>query len=171
MEAAFVWDEGRVAALTKMIAENYPARVIAERLGTSRNAVLGKTHRMGISAPIKPKSSNVSKPRKPRAKREQKQPRVFREVVRIVSANISGGLRLIRTVEAEQYKLRCVEIVPRNVSLIDLEPGDCRYPYGDETVTFCGHPKQADSSYCTPHHFLCCEKPRVPVYRFVGRAA
>ncbi len=40
----------------------------------------------------------------------------------------------------------------------ELEPGDCRYPYGgdkdDEPIAFCGHPRRAGSSYCTPHFHL-----------------
>ena len=59
---------------------------------------------------------------------------------------------------AETVKLRCVEIDPRHLSLIDLEPGDCRYPYGGdeegEAITFCGHPQRRGSSYCTAHFFL-----------------
>ena len=55
-------------------------------------------------------------------------------------------------------KLRCVKIEPRHLSLIDLAHGDCRYPYGGdgegEAITFCGHPRRAGSSYCTPHFHL-----------------
>jgi GcrA cell cycle regulator len=60
----------------------------------------------------------------------------------------------------EAVELRCVEIAPRHLSLIDLEPGDCRYPYGGdedgEAITFCGHPRRQGSSYCTPHFHLTC---------------
>jgi GcrA cell cycle regulator len=56
---------------------------------------------------------------------------------------------------AARKKLRCVELTPRHLTLIELEHGDCRYPYGgdaeDEAITFCGHPRQAGSSYCRPH--------------------
>ena len=55
-------------------------------------------------------------------------------------------------------ELRCVEVGPRHLSLIDLERGDCRYPYGGdeegEAITFCGHPRRPGSSYCTPHFHL-----------------
>jgi GcrA cell cycle regulator len=58
----------------------------------------------------------------------------------------------------EADKLRCVEINPRHLSLLDLERGDCRYPYGGEedgeAITFCGHPRRLGSSYCTPHFHL-----------------
>jgi GcrA cell cycle regulator len=59
---------------------------------------------------------------------------------------------------AETVKLRCVDIDPRHLSMIDLEPGDCRYPYGGdeegEAITFCGHPRRRGSSYCTAHFHL-----------------
>jgi GcrA cell cycle regulator len=55
-------------------------------------------------------------------------------------------------------KLRCVEIEPRHLSVVDLEHGDCRYPYGGdeegEAITFCGHPRRPGSSYCAPHFHL-----------------
>ena len=58
----------------------------------------------------------------------------------------------------EPPKLRCAEVEPRHLSLIELERGDCRYPYGGdeegEAITFCGHPRQPGSSYCTPHFQL-----------------
>jgi GcrA cell cycle regulator len=58
----------------------------------------------------------------------------------------------------ETVRLRCVEIVPRHLALVDLEPGDCRYPYGGdeegEAITFCGHPRRPDASYCTAHFHL-----------------
>ena len=58
----------------------------------------------------------------------------------------------------EQPKLRCADVVPRHVSLVDLEPRDCRYPYGGdsegEALTYCGQPRRPGSSYCTPHFQL-----------------
>ena len=55
-------------------------------------------------------------------------------------------------------KLRCVEIDPRHLSLMELKTGDCRYPYGGdaegEAITFCGHPQREGASYCAPHFHL-----------------
>lgn len=66
---------------------------------------------------------------------------------------------------AKPIKLRCVEIEPRHLSLVELQQGDCHYPYGGdeegEAITFCGHPRRAGSSYCTPHFHL-CRDPVVP---------
>ncbi len=161
MEAAFAWDEDRVAVLTKMIAENCSARIIAERLGTSRNAVLGKTHRMGITAPEKPKSTRVYKTR---ATMHRPRPRIVRDT------HNANSVRIIPAAEVAQHRLRCVELVPLNVTLMDLPADGCRYIAGDDLL-FCGHPQMAGSSWCTPHHHLCLEKPRAPIHRFAGFAA
>jgi GcrA cell cycle regulator len=59
---------------------------------------------------------------------------------------------------AAALKLRCVGITPRHLSLLDLAPDDCRYPYGGneegEVITFCGHARREGSSYCTSHFHL-----------------
>ncbi len=56
---------------------------------------------------------------------------------------------------AKPVKLRCVGVRPRLIPLVELERGDCRYPYGGdkdgEEIAFCGHPRHPGSSYCAPH--------------------
>ena len=166
------WPEDHCAELTRLLASGMIYREIAntlnEKFGAnySKNSVVGKVCRLGLVPPEKPKAAPYVRKRSPR-------PRIKREVLRIVSANSnSNAMRVVSNVVLQQERLRCVEIVPRNVSLLDLEPNDCRYPYGDGPMTFCGHPKQAGSQYCTPHHFLCWERPRVLVdRRFAGVAA
>jgi GcrA cell cycle regulator len=59
---------------------------------------------------------------------------------------------------AATLRLRCVAITPRHLALVDLEPSDCRYPYGGdvegEPINFCGHPRREGSSYCLAHFHL-----------------
>ncbi len=72
---------------------------------------------------------------------------------------------------SEMPQLRSVDIAPRHLALVDLEPGDCRYPYGGdgegEAITFCGHPRREGSSYCTPH-FQLTRNPDLPPERPAG---
>ena len=60
------------------------------------------------------------------------------------------------------------EALDRHLELIELEAGDCRYPYGGEeegeAITFCGHPRRKGSSYCTPHFHL-ARNPDSPAER------
>lgn len=112
----------------------------------SRNAAIGRAGRMGLINPFKVKS--FKKPARPKIKNKPR--------ARIISNNgNSNSMRVIQSVEnAADLKLRCVEIIPRNLSLLELESNDCRYPYGDGPYTFCGHPKDEGSSYCVPHETL-----------------
>jgi GcrA cell cycle regulator len=110
----------------------------------SRNAAIGRARRMGLAGPDRPKPPpKVSAP----------------QLDRIREHHAASFRRSMPVFEpAETVKLRCVEIDPRHLSLIDLEPGDCRYPYGGdeegEAITFCGHPQRRGSSYCTAHFHL-----------------
>jgi GcrA cell cycle regulator len=46
-------------------------------------------------------------------------------------ASMSGWI--VPAFECEEpVKLRCVDTDPRHLSLLELEPGDCRYPYGGD---------------------------------------
>ena len=44
-------------------------------------------------------------------------------------------------------------------TLLDLEHGECRWPFGDGPFLFCGDPAQDNSSYCSGHHAIAWVKP------------
>lgn len=138
------WTDEMDAELRKFHGERYSCGQIAAKMerGLSRNAVIGRCHRLGLSGKAYVRSApRVSRP-KP----------VNTPVTRIVRANgNSGHLRVYESVESEVGELRCVEVVPRNVSLIDLGANECRYPYGDGPFVFCGHAQAEASSYCPDH--------------------
>jgi hypothetical protein len=52
--------------------------------------------------------------------------------------------------------LRTADVVPLLLPLVDLSRDQCRYPYNQDVgFLFCGHVRQAGSSYCPQHHALC----------------
>lgn len=145
------WTDERVDGLKRMHAEGHSFREIGAAIGVSRNAAIGKAKRMGLV--VRPMSG--PKPKKPKApKAAPKAVRTNRPAVR--SETIAS---------LQQYKLRCVEIVPLNLQLSELEPDSCRYPDGgwdgddkpETPITFCGHPRVGSSSYCMPHFALTCQ--------------
>ena len=145
------WTLEQSDALTVLIENGDSYSVAAAKIniefGTaySRNAAIGRANRIGLAA-----SKPAPKGRKPRSYR-----------TRIVRANSnSNAMHVVTLTERTAYKLRCVEIVPLNKTLMDLEKNDCRYIPGDDRL-YCGHPAQEGSAYCTPHHFLCWAPPRV----------
>jgi GcrA cell cycle regulator len=129
------------------------AALINERFGTShsRNATIGRAGRMGLTNPFKVKVSSEPKKRKSRA------------VFKIVAANgNSSALRIYQSVKTDQPDLRCIEVGPRHLTLLELEPDDCRFAYGESNFTFCGLRTRAGSSYCPSHHTLVWVAPIPP---------
>jgi GcrA cell cycle regulator len=126
------------------------AEAINARFNTaySRSAVLGRAKRIGLARAERPGDRSQRRPGArlpgPSQRRE------------CHAATLPWPTPVIEPVKP--VKLRCVEIEPRHVSLLALEPDDCRYPYGGdeegEAITFCGHPRREDSSYCKAHFHL-----------------
>lgn len=145
------WTDERVNKLRELHEQKLSCAMMAAELGggITRNAVIGKLHRLGLSS--RWSIIHVGGPRQ-----RQKRPKTEnRKTIRIVKANgNSGQFRVMESAASELQALRCVEVVPRNVTLLDLGPRECRYPYGDSNFTFCGHPAADGYSYCAPHAFL-----------------
>lgn len=155
------WDEIRIQRVTELyLRDDAPScQVIAEAMnaefGTrfTRCAIIGKISRLKLANRGLPIGRTVA-PRKPQLV-------VVTEVVKALPPkDPQRAERLLRVAKETPatISLRCVEIVPRHLSLLDLEPRDCRYPYGgdaiNEPITFCGHPAMPDRSYCVPHNHL-----------------
>ena len=148
------WTEEHSKALREFLESGISYARIADAINAkfqtaySRNAAIGRAKRMGFAGPDRP---NDWPKLPPRAKPPQLQkPR---------ERHVPESMRLMPMFEREEaVKLRCVEIDPRHLSLIDLEAGDCRYPYGGdeegEAITFCGHPQRRGTSYCAAHFHL-----------------
>ncbi len=133
----------------------------------SRSAVIGRARRMGLAgrgpAPWTDRRTGRNGQRRRKRRGKSRTRAMFR-----LAAAAAGPER------AKASKLRCVEIAPRHLSLVDLEAGDCRYPYGGdedgEAITFCGHPRREGSSYCTPHFHL-TRGPGTASERAAGRSS
>jgi len=121
---------------------------INARFGTvyTRNAVAGRAKRLGLGAFERLASPSIV-PSLPGEPCTLSPPRVAIPGLNLPPPSALKPARLL--------KLRCVGVRPRLVPLIELERGDCRYPYGGdkegEAISFCGHPRLHGSSYCAPH--------------------
>ena len=69
------WTDERIATLTKMWEGGATASQIADELGgVSRNAVIGKAHRLGLKARPSPVKANEPKPAAPVRKEPEARP-------------------------------------------------------------------------------------------------
>lgn len=149
--------ETKVARLWEKHSDSQIAAIILseDRVHFTRNAIIGKRHRMGGASA----SPRIREPKQPTVARPR------RDGVGGQVQNINRARSPQPRLTNETIQLRCVEIVPRNVTLADLEENDCRYVYGDgdpSEFRFCGHPKfsyvreglDVTSSYCCAHFHL-----------------
>jgi GcrA cell cycle regulator len=141
------WAPEHSAALREFLAGGMSSSAIAaalnQKFGTSytRNAAISRSKRMGLAGPDQAvrrlERALNAKPGRP--KRSGKAGKAGDVLVRESPAPASPR-------PAEPVKLRCVGISPRLVSLLELKPDDCRYPYGGdkegEPIVFCGHPRR-----------------------------
>lgn len=137
---------------------------INTKFGTAytRAAALGRGKRMGLITPARPDNPAMLVPRGPQVGRRRKSKRLKRSKEAAAAVVKRDAVEAHPPAPAAEHpeptKLRCVGIRPRLLSLVELEPGDCRYPYGGdkegEAIHFCGHPCFRGSSYCAPHFHL-----------------
>jgi GcrA cell cycle regulator len=164
------WTDERVETLKKMWGEGQSASQIAKELGSvTRNAVIGKVHRLGLS------NRATSAPAKPAAKEKAAAPKVAEKPkveakvetdvpVRIpIHARrqiIPAGQPLPPQPSANEISpealasVREVEKKSKKIGLMDLTERTCKWPVGDPATDdfwFCGLTVQTGKPYCEAH--------------------
>ncbi|MEO0567768.1 MAG: GcrA family cell cycle regulator [Pseudomonadota bacterium] len=167
------WNDERVDLLKKLWAEGHSASHIAKELGdVTRNAVIGKVHRLGLSnrngagggesakakSAAKPKAAKSASKKSKAPETEPKQAEKAAPVSRTKaiipatqplppqpSANEIDPEALKKYSEIEKKALR--------LSLMELTERTCKWPIGDPATDdfwFCGLPVAPGKPYCEP---------------------
>ncbi|MCC6779627.1 MAG: GcrA family cell cycle regulator [Hyphomicrobiales bacterium] len=144
------WTDERVETLKKLWTEGLSASQIAAELGgITRNAVIGKVHRLGLSGRAKSPAAATPRPRKPRP---------HAHMVRVARPAVRGNTALAQAFEME---LEAEPILADNViplgqrrTLLELNEDTCRWPIGDPgnpDFFFCGGQTLTGLPYCAHH--------------------
>ena len=131
------WTSEKVEKLKELWSKGHTASQIAEMLGdTTRNAVIGKAHRLNLEARAPSKQSISSK------SRDNKQS-VRRNPAPMSRKAKFQSILLDKNFEAENPK-----------SLEELSETTCKWPIGhpnEEKFYFCGRKPEGDFPYCKLH--------------------
>jgi len=150
------WTDERVELLKKLWQEGLSASQIAAELGgVTRNAVIGKVHRLGLSGRGQPTSSI------------KRQRRVHAPAVRRSRPVALGNLALQTNIEAfaeTDFRPRRNVVVPiaKRLSIEALTDRPYKWPIGDpgtEDFHFCGHDSLEGVPYCEYHAGVAYQSP------------
>ena len=139
------WTDERVVVLKKLWLDGLSASQIAKQLGgVTRNAVIGKVHRLGLSGRATP-----SQPARPVA---YKPPPRQRPAVPPAPAPVMAIAR--RNEPQPPQIVRFRDEAPGSATVLTLGNRMCKWPIGDPSsdgFTFCGSGCQGEGPYCDAH--------------------
>jgi GcrA cell cycle regulator len=130
------WTDERVEQLKQLWTEGLSASQIARQLGgVTRNAVIGKVHRLGLAGRATP-----ARAERPRIQMPRRTP-VLRAAVPMVVQPI---------VERDPL----TDDLGNHVTVLTISDRNCKWPIGDPAsggFHFCGHSPKGGSPYCEAH--------------------
>ena len=155
------WDEDTIEKLLTLHHEGKTAGEIGAELGKTRNAVIGKLHRMGMAR----KQLEAAKLAR---EKEEEERRLAEQAKRDDAATKEGAkpngqdqeVSELDTIEAHRESAKNAEEKSLRLSLMELTSRTCKWPIGDpatEEFWFCGLPSQPGKPYCTAHNNLACQ--------------
>ena len=154
VDAVITWTDERVENLKKLWQEGLSASQIAGRLGgVTRNAVIGKVHRLGLAGRATNSRPKMHRPRRPAAATQKRLPSGKQRFAQ----QGNTALRALYQGDAEPYVPPVEELVipeKERKYITTLTDSCCRWPIGDPQHAdfhFCGKGKVTGLPYCEFH--------------------
>ena len=170
------WTDERVELLKKMWGDGQSASQIAKELGgVTRNAVIGKVHRLGLSNRATTSTAKTDAPAKadskPAAEPKAKAAPKFEAAARPAAPDLAAPIPMRKAIipagqplppqpSANEIspealaKVSEIEKKAKRLSLLELTERTCKWPVGDPATDdfwFCGLATQAGKPYCEAH--------------------
>jgi GcrA cell cycle regulator len=152
------WNDERVELLKKLWSEGLSASQIANELGDiTRNAVIGKVHRLGLSGRAKTAAPAVrpQRPTRPENPREQSRPqRPMTQGNTALAAEFDDLPEEAPTPAPQPQASGNVLPMAQRCTIMNLTESTCRWPMGEpgtESFYFCGAKRNPGMPYCSHH--------------------
>lgn len=151
-----IWTEERVERLKELWMSGLSATRVAKELGgVSRNAVIGKVHRLGLKrdAASHSQAARASRPARP-APAPGRPPAAARRGRQALALKPQAETQTRAAPETKAVAHLAAEEKGRITDIRDLTRDTCRWPVGhpgEEGFAFCGDQVRDGASYC-PHH-------------------
>ncbi len=163
------WTEEAAARLRTLWAEGHSTAEIGRRMGTSKNAIIGKAHRLRLpprSSPIREKGTGAA--RKPAA------PRVRRVSLPPLPAAVAGSVPASKAQSAQaRPSPPPPEAQPATVFRPLAARHPCCWPFGEpgtREYRTCDGPSLPGKPYCAEHAGIAYVTPQTARGRPDGRA-
>lgn len=147
------WTEERVELLKTLWAEGLSAAQIANKMGgVTRNAVIGKVHRLGLSGratPAKPQRGRIAA-----TERREETPSAPQATPRAQTKPVAPEPEFIAPLVLDTGDPTTVSTIKNNM---------CKWPIGDpakDDFHFCGQPCVSGKSYCSYHARMAFQPPQ-----------
>ena len=156
------WTPELIKELKRLWNKGLTTVEIGNRIGVSKNAVVGKAHRLGLEgrpSPIKREKKKITENIKVEEKKK-KEPEIIQETTKIKEEELESfetssfppeeilkAEPIVETVKPKKNKRK-------GVQLVDLKPNSCRWPEGDPKdpdFCFCGQECVNGKIYCEEH--------------------
>ena len=137
------WDDNNVARLRELWDQGLPTAQIGKLLGFTKNAVVGKAHRIGLERRPSPIRRTAAKPDRKKARSP---------IIPILNFENS---KISKNIESDEIPKPAKNFQPiiKNLYNTNVKRG-CEWPEGhpDETdFKFCGKDRFEDKPYCINH--------------------
>lgn len=140
------WTDEKVEQLRQLWAQGLTANEIAKKLDVTKNAIVGKVHRLCLTARPSPiKSKNPEQQIEDTAQ-------IFEAETEVMQPE-----EVVAEVEVAAKPAPSAEKENTNIKLINLDSHTCRWPIGDprdDDFCFCGKKVRSGQTYCDEHSMM-----------------
>jgi len=138
------WTNEMIDKLKQMWKKGSTTNEIAKELGVSKNSIIGKVHRLNLTA----RPSPIKKKEKP-----------------VTQAPATTSVTNSKDTKSQKITVNPIEVTAHNntcLKLSELDSHTCRWPIGDpkdDNFCFCGKKVRAGQTYCDEHSAIAYVKP------------